>query len=212
MLSYVEDNVRLLSRLVALVLILGLQAVADPLILSPRGTTLTTGQFRLEAAFSPGNDRGKLFWFATGFQQLEINAIRIDNRIGQDETILGAQWNFLPETMLTPAISFGVRDAAFQSAEGLGVYAAVTRHLPIGEGSRFLKDFEVTAGIGVAGIRGPFASFEALTVGNLFAEAEYDSREFNVAVGWQPIPRLRLKLYTIRDELYYGAELVPISF
>lgn len=186
--------------------------MANPLLLSPTGETLTTGQFRLEAALSPGNDRGKLFWFATGFQQWEFNATRIDNRCGEDETLLGVQWSFLPETMLTPAVSFGARDAAFQSAEGLGVYAAVTRHLPIGEGSRFLKDFMVTAGIGAAGIRGPFASFEAKIFGNLFAEAEYDSREFNAAVGWQPIPRLKLKLYTIRDEIYYGAELVPISF
>ena len=203
---------RLLSRLAALLLILGTQAGANPLLLAPTGETLTTGQFRLEAALSPGKDRGKLFWFATGFQQWEFNATRIDNRCGEDETLLGVQWNFLPETMLTPAVSFGVRDAAFQSAEGLGVYAAVTRHLPVGEGSWFLKDVAVTAGIGAAGIRGPFASFEVLTVGNLFAEAEYDSREFNAAVGWQPIPRLKLKLYTIRDELYYGAELVPIAF
>lgn len=208
----VEDNVRLLFSLAMLVLILGTQAIADPLLLSPTGTTLTTGQYRLEAALSPGNDSGKLFWFATGFQQWEISAIQTDNRCNSDETILGVQWNFLPETMITPAISFGVRDAAFQTAEGLGVYAAITRHLPIGEGSWFLKDFAVTAGVGVAGIKGPFASFEALTVGNLFFEAEYDSRDFNAAVGWQPIPQLRLKLYNVRDELFYGAELVPISF
>ena len=187
-------------------------AFANPLLLAPTGTTLATGQFRVEAAFSPNNQEGKYFWLGTGFHQCEINVIRLDKRLCKDENLIGIQWNFLPETFLTPAVSFGATDVASQSAEGIGVYLAVTRHLPIGESSRFLKNFALTVGVGAAGIRGPFVGFEAKLPGSFFAEGEYDSQDLNAAVGWAPMPYLRLKAYTIRSEFYFGAEAVSIAF
>lgn len=198
--------------LLVLVALAACDTCANPLLLIPRGTTLTTGQVRAEAAFSPGNDEGKYFWLGTGFRQWEVNAIRIDHPTDADETLVGIQWNFLPETYFTPAVSFGVRDAAFQSAEGLGVYVAATRSLPIGGSSRFLRGLEVTAGVGAGGIGGPFFGFEAKLPYKLFAQGEYDSGDINAAVGWEPIPLLRFKTYSLRGDFYYGAELTPISF
>lgn len=200
--------------LCAVLIAVGLTAPAgaNPVLLSPTGTTLTTGQFRAEAAFSPGNDHGSYYWLAAGLQQLELNAVRIENRSGKDESIVGLQWSFLPETFVTPAVSFGVKDIAAESAEGVGVYAAVTRHLPVGELSPILKELAVTAGVGAGGIRGPFFSFEAKLPWKLFAQGEYDSRDFNAAVGWQPVRIFRIKAYKIRRESFLGAEIVPITF
>lgn len=186
-------------------------AHSNPLILEPTGTTLTTGQVRAEAALSPGNEHGKYYWLAAGFQQFEFNVIRTENGTGKNENMVGLQWGFLPETIFTPGISFGVRDIASQSAEGIGGYVAVTKHLPLPENS-LLKDLGLTAGIGAAGIRGTFFGFQAKLPFNLFAEGEYDSKDFNTAVGWQPISLLKLKAYNIRKDFYIGAELVPISF
>lgn len=187
-------------------------AFANNLLLIPTGNTLSTGQFRAEAALSPDNTAGRYYWFGTGLQQLEVNLIRYEKHSGEDENLIGLQWSFLPETMLTPGISFGARDIAMQSAEGIGVYAAISKHLPIGKMSPVLKDLSVTAGIGAAGIRGPFFGFEASLPYRLFAEGEYDSRDFNGAVGWQPSEHFRLKAYAIRREFYLGAELVPAAF
>ncbi len=187
-------------------------AFANPLLLIPTGTTLSTGQYRAEAALSPNNDHGKYFWLGTGFRQCEVDVIRVDNRHGTDENLIAVQWEYLPETSLTPAVAFGATDVASQSAEGIGVYLVITRHLPIGESSRILKDFALTAGIGVAGIRGPFFGFEAKLPGSFFAEGEYDSQNLNAAVGWEPMPRFRIKAYTIRSELYFGAEFVSVTF
>ncbi len=187
-------------------------SMANPLLLTPRGTTLTTGQFRAEAATSPGNDEGTYYWLVAGFRQWELSAIRIADRYDDDETLIGVQWNFLPETIVTPALSFGVRDAAFESEEGLGVYVAATRSLPVGAGSLFLRSLSVTAGIGAGGIGGPFFSAEARLPWNLMLQGEYESGDINAAIGWQPIKLLRLKAYTIDKEFYYGAELVPIQF
>lgn len=203
---------RRIAFIILITFALAVPAFANPILLAPSGTTLTTGQVRAEAALSSGNDDGRYYWLSAGLLRLEVNATRFEDPSGEKETWVGAQWNFLPETILTPAIGFGVTDIASESEEGVGVYVAATRHLPIGLASKFLKEFSVTAGIGAGGISGPFAGFEMRLPFNLFAQGEYDSHDFNAAVGWQPIEQFRLKAYTIRDDYYFGAELLPISF
>lgn len=195
-----------------IVFALGVSALANPIILAPSGTTLTTGQFRAEAALSPSNESGQYYWLAAGLLRLELNAVMFRNSGGENESRIGAQWNFLPETFLTPAIGFGVTDVTSESPDGIGAYVAATRHLPVGIASSILKELSVTAGVGVGGINGPFAGFEAKFPWHFFAQGEYDSHDFNAAVGWQPIEQFRLKAYTIRNDFFLGAELLPISF
>lgn len=187
-------------------------AAANDLILAPTATTLTTGQLRAEAAISPDDTNGRYYWLATGLMRYELSAIRRD-RPGLDaENMIGIQTSFLPETSFNPAVAFGIRDVASQSSEGIGVYAVVTKHLPIGLASLLVKDFAATVGVGAFGIRGPFAGFEAKLPMNIFVQGEYDSHDLNGAVGWQPVSLFRVKAYTIRKEFYLGAELVPVVF
>ncbi len=200
----------LLAGLLMAVLATG-PAAANYLLLAPTGVTLTTGQYRAEAALSPDNDEGKYFWLGTGFRQYEFNVIRVDNKDGSDESLIGVQLNFIPETFLTPAVSFGLKDVASQSAEGVGIYVAITRSLPLSERS-ILKQFALTVGLGAAGIRGPFVGFQAELPGRFFAEGEYDSQNLNAAVGWEPLAGFKVKAYTIRGELYYGAQLARVEF
>ena len=186
-------------------------ANANPIILAPSGTTLTTGQIRAEAATTADNGNGQYYWLATGLMQVELNVIRLQAQGVRDETQLGAQWSFLPETIFTPAIGFGVRDVSSQSKEGIGFYTAITKHLPMPAVSP-LKDFALTAGFGVAGVHGPFCGFEAKLPWNMFAQGEYDSRDINAAIGWQPVKYFRIKTYSIRSDFYFGAEILPIQF
>ena len=58
----------------------------------------------------------------------------------------------------------------------------------------------------------PFCGFEAKLPGRFFVQGEYDSRDLNAAIGWQPVDLFRIKAYTIRSESYFGAELVPVTF
>lgn len=192
--------------------ILGIPAGADRLILIPTGQTLTTGQVRAEAAFSPSNDEGKYMWLATGLMQVELSVLRHELPSGENDNEYGAQWNFLPETSLTPGIAFGVQDIASESEEGVAGYVVASKHLPISAFNPFVNDLEVTAGIGAGGIRGPFFGAEAHLPLNFFIQGEYDSHDFNAAFGWQPVSMFRLKAYTIRDDAYFGAELLPIQF
>ncbi len=185
---------------------------ADRSILLPTGTTLTTGQVRAEALFSYANDHGNYQMLATGFQQFEFNATRVEFEGGRRETLLGAQWSFLPETFFTPAVGFGVRDATSQSKEGIGVYGAITKHFPTGPAQDWFSDFSVTVGLGAKSLKGPFASTEFHLPHNIFVQAEYSQEGWNAALGWQPLPLVRLKTYSLSNLNYVGAELIPIEF
>ena len=201
-----------LSICIILVMCAGWCASANPILLAPSGSTLTTGQIRAEAAFSPNNKHGSCYWLGTGFQQYEINVLRVEGENDDDQNRFGVQWNFLPETMFTPAVSFGVTDVFSQSDESTGIYAAITRDLPVGKASPFISSFSATLGIGAFGIKGPFAGFEAGLPGRMFLQADYDSRDLNAALGWQPVRYVRVKVYNLRDDFYLGAELVPLEF
>ena len=183
-------------------------AVANDLLLAPTGVTLTTGQDRAEAAL---NDNGKYFWLGTGFKAYELNVVHIDSNPDGNENLIGAQWNFIPETIFAPAVAFGVRDAASESKEGIGAYFAITRHLPLPERS-ILEDFGLTFGLGAVGIRGPFFGFQAELARHFLAEGEYDSQNFNAAVGWEAMPNFKIKAYIIRGEAYFGAQLERMDF
>lgn len=200
-------------QFVVLILVAGVVSVtcANPLILAPTATTLTTGQVRAEAALSSSRDDGRYYWLATGLQQYEINAIGFQRHGGRVEAAIGAQASFLPETSLSPAVAFGISDIASQW-DGVGIYAVVTKHLPVGQSSPVIRGLAATVGIGVLGIKGPFAGVEAKLPRGFFVQGEWDSHDLNAAIGWQPISLFRVKAYSVRGETYYGAELVPVAF
>ncbi|MHB9036134.1 MAG: hypothetical protein ACYC64_05665 [Armatimonadota bacterium] len=187
-------------------------AMANRILLVPSGETLTTGQVRAEAALSPSNDQGKYMWLATGLMQVELNLLRHEKPSGQSDNEYGAQWNFLPETSFNPGVGFGVQDIAGESDDGVSGYLVATKHLPIGIVNPWVKDFSVTAGLAAGGMKGPFFGAEAHLPLKFFIQGEYDTHTFNAAVGWQPISMFRVKAYTINNEAYYGAELMPIRF
>ncbi|MGI6294934.1 MAG: hypothetical protein ACOX3G_02500 [Armatimonadota bacterium] len=205
---------RLLTTAIAGLILSGLSLgiCADPLILSPTANTLTTGQYRAEAAWRSNNSRDRLFRLGAGFQQYEVNVLRLEKHDSRADNIVGVQWSFLPETSFNPAVAFGISDAGNQSDDGTGIYGVITRHLPIGRSSVFIKDFAATVGLGLFGIRGPFAGFEARLPYKFFVQGEYDSRNLNGAIGWQPLKQFRVKAYTIDKDYYLGAELVPVFF
>lgn len=198
--------------LIGLLAIAAIPASANYLLLAPTGTTLTTGQVRAEAALNPSGNNGEYYWLGAGLMKVEANVIRRQPNSGDAQDQLGVQWNFLPETSFTPAIGFGLTDITGESHDGRGYYVAITKRLPVDRFSTFFKDLSVTAGLGAAGIKGPFGGFEAHLPGGLFVQGEYDSRDFNGAIGWQPVSLFRVKAYSLRDDFFFGAEIVPIEF
>ena len=195
-----------------MIIICASSAMADRSILLPIGATLTTGQVRAEMLFSHSNNHGNYQMFATGFQQFEFNATRVEFEGGRKETLFGTQWSFLPETFFTPAVGFGVRDITSESREGIGVYGAITKHFPTGPAQDWFSDFSVTVGVGAKSLKGPFAATEFHLPSNIFVQAECSQEGWNAALGWQPVPLVRVKTYSLGNINYFGAELVPIEF
>jgi len=185
---------------------------ADPILLAPTGKTLGTGEFRVEGAFGSDDHDGDYFWGGVGFMQFEANLIRLDDVDGHSENLIGVQWNFMPETFATPAVSFGVTDVASDSDDGIGGYAAITKRLDVGVVVPLIKSVTGTAGVGIGGISGVFGGVQVKFPAGFFVEGEYDTNDFNGAVGWQPFKMLKLKAYSIRDDIYFGAEVRPLSF
>ena len=97
---------------------LGGPVAANPIILAPSATTLTTGQVRAEAALSPNNNQGRYFWFGTGISQFEVNLIRYDQPNSKPQNSFGAQWDIMPQTMFSPAVAVGVTDISSLLAKG----------------------------------------------------------------------------------------------
>jgi hypothetical protein len=186
--------------------------MANRILLVPSGETLTTGQIRAEAALSPSNNDGKYMWLAAGLMQVELSVLRHERPSGEQDNEYSAQWNFLPETSFNPAVAFGVQDIADESEDGVTGYVVATKHLPIGAISPIVKDLAVTAGLAAGGIKGPFFGVEARLPLKFFIQGEYDSSDINAAFGWQPISMFRLKAYTIKNDAYFGAELLPLRF
>ena len=87
-----------------------------------------------------------------------------------------------------------------------------TKRLPVDKFVPIFSSFEVTGGLGVGGIAGPFVGVDTRLPLKLFLQAEYDSHDVNAAAGWQPAKMFRIKGYTIDGHFFAGAELLPITF
>jgi hypothetical protein len=192
--------------ILAVILVLMVSSTyADKLITMPTGRTLSTGQFRVEGSISEADENGRRIELAAGLMQFELNAKRLFYRDNKSEDIFGAQWNFLPETFITPAIGFGVTDAFSQTAEGIGVYTAVTKSLKI-PGVKFVRDISTTAGLGIKSIRGAFFGVDVTLNNGLFGQLEFDSEQWNNCFGYQPTKTIRIKVSNIHNQRFYGIE------
>jgi len=184
---------------------------AKPNIVAPTGTTLTTGQVRAEAALDPTGDGSDYYRLSAGFAQLELDVMRVETPRGRKQNLFGVQMCYLPETFYTPAVGFGISDIASQG-DGVGFYGAITKSLPEKLLPPIVTDLKATVGVGLFGIRGPFAGFEVVFPKGFFAQGEWDSRNLSGAIGWQPAPLVRIKAYSIRGDFKAGIEIPPLAF
>ena len=198
--------------LTAAILLLACGVWADNIIFVPRGTTLTTGQFRGQFLFSQTGDDGNFHTFSIGLKQLEFQYTHAEYVNGRKEELMGGQWNVLPETFITPAIGIGVRDVWSRSKEGIGIYGALTKHIPIQNYTRYADDFSVTLGVGARSIHGFFCGGEVKLPLYFVGQVEFDGENWNTALCWQPAETFRLKVAGVKSKRYYGAEFTPLEF
>lgn len=186
-------------------------AGADRLILTPSAYNLPPGSAKIEIARRESKGGLTQYWVNLGLVGgIEIEGLRLETRSGHVDS-LSLQYNVLPDIGFTPAVSVGVRDVANRTEDGIAFYLAVGYRLPYMPPNPFIDELYLFGGIGAGGIKGPFVGTEVRTPYHILLSAEYDSRAWNAAVSWEPVPLLRLRLYSIDGETFYGASLA-VSF
>ncbi|GIV21121.1 MAG: hypothetical protein KatS3mg023_2872 [Armatimonadota bacterium] len=186
-------------------------AHADRIILTPSAYNLPPGSVKLEIARRESQGGLTQYWVNLGLVGgIELEGTRTETRRQQIDS-LSLQYNILPDIGFTPAVSVGVRDVANKTDDGIAFYVAVGYRLPYMPPNPFIDEMYLFGGIGAGGIKGPFIGAEVRTPYRILLSAEYDSRVWNAAVSWEPVPLLQLRLYSIDGETYYGASLA-VSF
>lgn len=198
--------------LMVILVVLACPAWTDYAIFTPTGTTLGAGQFRAEVAAGANSDNGKYYWLGMGLMQCELNLISRAPEKGSSQNSFGAQIAFLPETFATPAVGFGVMGISSQTHRDVSGYAAITKTLPVGALGPLSDDVKATLGLALGGTNGLFGSVEASLPFGFFLQGEYDTRSINAAFGWRVAKIVRLKAYTINNDIFAGIELNTIRF
>ncbi len=199
------------GALLAMMAMLMTNARADRLILTPSAHNLPPASAKLEIARRESKGGLTQYWLNVGLVGgIELEALRQEASSRQVDSI-SLQYNILPDIGFTPAVSMGVRDIGNRTPEGTALYLAVAYRLPYMPPNPLADEVNLFGGVGVGGIKGGFVGVEVRTPYRLLLSAEYDSRSWNAAVSWEPVPLLRLRLYSIDNETYYGA-LLSLSF
>ncbi|MDW8290192.1 MAG: hypothetical protein RMM06_05680 [Armatimonadota bacterium] len=196
------------GRLFLLVLlVLTAEVHADRVVISPSAYNLPPGSLKLEVARRESKGGLTYYWLNLGLVGgIELEAVRSETARKQVDS-LGIQFNLLPDIGFTPAVSVGVRDIGDRTDEGFAFYLAIGYRLPYMPPNPLIEEMYLFGGLGAGGIRGFFIGTEIRTPYRLWLSAEYDSRTWNAALSWEPVPLLRLRLYSLGGETYYGASL-----
>jgi hypothetical protein len=211
-----------MHRILSLMIVIGLACClvagtvcADRLILTPKGDTLSTGGIKAEYAARPDSDDGQIYWVNLGVSRIELEGARFQNFGGDTLDVVSAQVSVLPETTFTPAVAIGARDIA-NDTEGQSLpyseealYLSVSKGVPVTGGVPLLfQDVRMHGGIGTGSLSGVFFGIEGkLAPLGVGVQAEYDTDDFNYAATYSIIPALKLKVSSIKGDVYYGATL-----
>lgn len=188
-----------------LVLVTG--ARADRVVLSPSAYNLPPGSLKLEVARRESRGGLTVYWLNLGLVGgVELEVVRAETARQQIDS-LGVQLNLLPDIGFTPAVSVGVRDVGDKTERGFAFYLAIGHRLPYMPPNPLIEEMYLFGGVGAGGIRGLFVGTEIRTPYRLWLSAEYDSRAWNASLSWEPVPLLRLRVYSLDGETYYGAAL-----
>jgi hypothetical protein len=190
---------------VALVLASG-AARADRLIWIPTAyTSGLQGEYLGEADGNRGLLTGQ---FGIG-RQFELLARHYKDFSADDETEVGGQWQVLPEGFATPAVAVGVWDVADEGDQGRRFFGVISKSVPIVNKLPLgVRDIKVHAGVGSNRLSGVFLGGQVGFPFGLRLYGEYDARDFNAGLSWNPILPLRLKLESWDGDFFLGAQFI----
>lgn len=203
-------NKKIFLAIVLLIILCISTAFANNLILAPSGSNLHTGEVRAEGAVGMNDSNNRFYWLGFGISQLEVNLLSADRVVGKDVDIVSLQYHFLPQTGVTPSVSFGIWDVFDDTDDGIAPYAAATKEIISDFG--IIESLELTGGFGFNGIDGIFGGITMKLPAKISLCAEYFNDKINTSIGFSIGSFAAVKLYRIESDYYYGIQFTPFSF
>ena len=205
-------------RLFALLLfLLPCATQADLTIVTPSGYTMPSGfDGQLFRTVNHSPESVALLDAGTNNIQLETAYL---SRPGVNRLALSLQALVLPETFVTPALSFGVKDIANSAGTfagdgfyGRAYYFAATKDFDNGVSQPKLRGLTITAGLGAGSYHGVFGGVGVDLPLRLLGTAEYDGRSMNYRVAFPIAPIARISYARISNANYVALDIhSPLS-
>ena len=169
-----------LVLVLALVLI-SASVFAKALIYTPTGESIDG----VVASYDVGlDDNGHMFNLGVGLFGAELSYTNylvdfdVDNLVPDSSSVFSAQWQFIPETGLTPSIAIGAKDFTTDLSKNPSFYAVATKDLAGYIPVKLIDRLSVSAGMGTKTLSGLFGSAE-VGMGMFYVDCEAFKDNFN---------------------------------
>jgi hypothetical protein len=213
--GYRRISTAIAFALLAASLVFGARAAwADRVILTPSGTTLAPLSATAEGIVSVSGRTVNDTWINGSVNIVEIEAAQLE-RPGRQASVVSLQASVLPETIITPSISAGVRDI-FDTTRQFGNTGYTGRSLYVAAGKTLLstelapfpfRNASITAGIGTGVTNGFFGSASADLALGFRQTLEFDGRGLNYRLSHDIGGIARIEFERIHDQNFIGLHL-----
>jgi hypothetical protein len=213
-----EFRIRMTSWLVfalaAVMVACPIGARADRAIETPSGAILSPLSGSVEGILGVDRHGFDDQWINGSIQVVEIEDARLESSRRQADS-LSAQVGILPETILLPSLSVGVRDIFDTTRQfgdlgysGRSLYIAACKSNVSFSPARFpFRNWSVTAGLGTGVTNGLFGSVSADLAFGCRQTFEYDGRSVNYRISHVVGPNGRLEFERLHGANFVGLEL-----
>ena len=182
-------------------------AAADQLIHIPTADLVTgvKGEYKQRLK---GNDEGYGTLLVPAGRAYELMFRYYNNEDHEHNLEGGAQFQLLPDGIITPGLAVGMWDVTNSSRWGRRAFIAVSKSLRPGQlfVRRPLERVQLNFGTGTGRFSGIMAGARLDFPGRISLVGEFDSRRLNAGIWFAPIKPLTLKGELQNGNPYFGGE------
>ena len=156
-------------------------------------------------------DKNNIFQAEAGFNGFEISFTNYNNEFDDDKflpsskSVLGAQWQFLPDFGVIPSVAVGVKDITCKIDKNPAFYAVVTKDVAEFIPVEWINKLEVTCGASYNSL-GIFGGLD-IRMGFIYGSVEAYRKDYNMACGLTFLDdRLRIGYKRFNKSNYIGIE------
>lgn len=186
--------------------------------------SLTCSVFALDTYYTPiahsadgihadvyfGESGSSILKASAGMGGLEISAAQynvpndFDNTVKQDSTVVGFEWQMIPEIQVVPAVAIGIKDILAHLDSSPTFYAVVTKDLRMIDPSGTFSKLQFSFGYGSETLNGFFGSLNA-DISRFYVSGEFFNGKFNWGGGVKITDFIKVGYMNFDERSYVGA-------